>query len=100
MMLFMNKEEILKLGNMARIAITDDEAEALSDDIDAVLSYVGVVNEITADVAVTKKVGAVHNVFREDEVTVEPGSYTKVLMAEAPKVRKERLEVKKILNTD
>ena len=96
----MNKEEILKLGTMARIAISDDEATALSADVESVLKYVSVVNEITAEEGVTKKVGAVYNVFREDEITVEPGSHTEALMAEAPKVRKERLEVKKILNTD
>ena len=99
-MLCMNKEEILKLGNMARIAITDEEASALSTDIDSVLSYISTINEITAEEGITKKVGAVYNVFREDEITVEPGSHTEALMAEVPKVRKGRLEVKKILNTD
>ena len=96
----MNKDEILKLGSMARIAISDDEAKELGGDIEAVLEYVSVINEITAEAGVTKKAGAVYNVFREDEITVEPGSHTEALMAEAPKVRKGRLEVKKILNTD
>ena len=96
----MNKEEILKLSSMSRIAISEQEAEALGKDIEAVLEYVSVINEITAEEGVTKKVGAVYNVFREDEITVEAGSHTEALMAEAPKVRKGRLEVKKILNTD
>ncbi|MFT7507728.1 MAG: aspartyl/glutamyl-tRNA(Asn/Gln) amidotransferase C subunit [Acidimicrobiales bacterium] len=96
----MKKEEILRLGSLARIRISDDEAMALGNDIDAVLEYVSVVNEITEEEGVTKKVGVVYNVFREDEVTVEPGSFTEALLAEAPSVRKERLEVKKILNTD
>ena len=96
----MTKEEILKLGSMARIAISDSEAEALGTDIEAVLVYVSVINEITAEEGVTKKVGVVYNVFREDEITVEPGIHTEALMAEAPHVKKGRLEVKKILNTD
>ena len=96
----MNKEAILKLGEMARIGISDDEAQVLGKDIDAVLEYVSIVNEITAEEGLTKKVGAVYNVFREDEVTVQPGQYTDTLLAEAPKVWKGRLEVKKILNTD
>lgn len=96
----MDKAEILKLGSMARIAISDAEAEDLGQDIEAVLAYVSVINEITAEAGVTKKVGPIYNVFREDAVTVEPGSFTEALMAEAPKVRKGRLEVKKILNTD
>ena len=96
----MNKADILKLGSMARIAISDDEAHKLGEDIEAVLEYVSVIDEITAEEGVTKKVGAVYNVFRADEITVEPGSHTEVLMAEAPSVKKGRLEVKKILNTD
>jgi aspartyl/glutamyl-tRNA(Asn/Gln) amidotransferase C subunit len=96
----MDKEEILKLGSMARIAISDKEATSLGKDIDAVLGYVSMVNDITAKDGLTKKTGAVFNVFREDEITVKPGSCTEVLLAEAPKVRNGRLEVKKILNTD
>ena len=96
----MTKEEILKLGEMARIGISDKEAQELGKDIDAVLEYVSIVNEITAEEGVIKQVGAVYNIFREDEITVEPGSYTEVLMKEAPSVKKGRLEVKKILNTD
>ena len=96
----MTKEEILRLGELSRIRIADKEAEALGADIESVLEYVGVINEITAAEGVTKKVGAVYNVFREDEITVEPGSYTEVLLSEAPHVAKGRLEVKKILNTD
>lgn len=96
----MTKDEILKLGSMARITISDREADTLGKDIDAVLEYVSVINDIIADDGVTKKVGVVYNVFREDEITVEPGSYTDALMQEAPSVKKGRLEVKKILNTD
>ena len=96
----MNKDDILRLGELSRIRISDQEAESLGKDIDAVLEYVSVVNEITAEEGMTKKVGAVYNVFREDEVTVEAGSHTEALMAEAPQVKKDRLVVKKILNTD
>ena len=96
----MTKEEILRLGELSRIRISDEEAETLGADIESVLEYVGVINEITADEGVTKKVGAVYNVFREDEITVKQGSHTEALMAEVPQVKKNRLVVKKILNTD
>lgn len=96
----MKKEEIMRLGSLSRIRISDAEAESLGADIDAVLAYVSVVNEITASAEHTKKVGSVYNVFREDTVTVAPGSFTEVLLAEAPQVKNNRLVVKKILNTD
>ncbi len=96
----MNKEDIFHLSTLARIEISEEEAVSLGEDIDAVLAYVSVVNEITAESGAPKKVGAVYNVFREDEVTVEPGSCTEVLMAEAPAVKNDRLLVKQILNAD
>ncbi len=96
----MTKDEILKLSRMARISISNSEAEILGKDIKSVLGYVSVVKEITEDKVTPKKVGVIYNVFREDEVTVEPESYTNVIMNEAPHVRNGRFEVKKILNTD
>ena len=96
----MNKDDILRLGRLSRIRIAEDEIDALCTDIDAVIEYVSVVNDITAETGAAKRVGVVYNVFREDEVTVEPGSHTEALLAEAPKVKGRHLEVKKILTTD
>ncbi len=96
----MEKEDILHLGRLARIEITDKEAAALQKDITAVLEYVSVINEITAETGVTKKVGAVYNVFREDEVTTKDNEYTDALLAEAPATKGRFLEVKKILSAD
>lgn len=96
----MNKEDILRLGNLARIKISDEEAEALKGDVTAVLEYVSVVNDIAASSDLTKEVGAVYNVFREDVVTVAPGAHTEDLLAEAPDRKGQYVSVKKILNTD
>lgn len=96
----MEKEDILHLGNLARIKISDEEAEALRDDISSVLSYVSVVNDIAAEADVTKEVGAVYNAFRADEVTVEPDAHTEDLLNEAPETKGRFLTVKKILNID
>ena len=97
----MTKEEILHLGTLARIKLTDEEATHFNTEIDAILDYVSTVNEIVADYsALTKTVGPVHNVFRADEVTNEPGSHTKDLQAEFPDAQDGYLRVKKILNPD
>lgn len=95
----MQKEDVIKLAKLARIAITDSEAEKLRTDIDGVLSYVSVVSSITG--GEQKKVpGPLRNVFREDEVTVEPDAHTETLLAEAPKRQDRYLVVKKILNVE
>ena len=96
----MTKEEILHLGNLSRIRMNDEEAEALKSEIDSILDYVGVVDSL-ADKGELKKVpGSVYNVFREDIVTNESGSCTKDIVDAFPEKRGDYLEVKKILNPD
>ena len=96
----MELSDILHLGKLSRIKISEKEAVKLLKDIEAVLSYVSVVNDITAKSGITKKVGAVYNVFREDEVTCEAGEHTETLLGEVPKRKGQHLAVKKVLNTD
>lgn len=100
MMPIMEKKDILHLASLARIKITDAEAEALKIDIESVLAYVGVVSEIAAEAHLMKKVGPVYNVFREDVVTTEGDSYTDAVLKEAPHVKGRYLQVKKIIQQD
>ncbi len=96
----MEKKDILHLATLSRIRITDVEAEALKKDIESVLAYVGVVSEIAADAYLTKKVGTVHNVFRQDEVTTHSGFYTNAMLKEAPHTKGRYIQVKKIIQQD
>lgn len=96
----MEKKDILHLAQLARIEVKDSEAQSLTADIKSVLAYVSVINDITADVSLTKKVGARFNIFREDVVTTKEGEHTETLLAEAPHRKGQYLEVKKILQTD
>lgn len=96
----MTKEEILHLGNLSRIKLSDPEVDKLNGEIDAILDYVGTIDEIVAAGDLTKQVGPIHNVFREDKVTNEPGSYTKDIVAAFPKSKDNYLEVEKILSNE
>lgn len=96
----MEISDIQHLAKLSRIKISDEEAGHIKKDIESVLDYVSVVNDITADAGITKKVGAVYNVFRPDEVKNETGGETETLLAEAPERDGNYLKVKKILNTD
>lgn len=100
MMRHMEKKDILHLATLSRIRISDDEAEALKTEIGAVLEYVSTVDKITADASLTKKVGPVYNVFREDAITNEGGAYTEILLTEAPKRNGRYVQVKKIIQQD
>lgn len=96
----MNKEDIFHLGSLARIKLTDEEADALKTDISGILEYVSTINKIVADTSITKEVGARYNVFREDSVTNDPESFTEALLNEMPEKKDRYLKVKKILNPD
>ena len=96
----MTKEEILHLGTLSRIKLSEEEVGKFKADIDSILDYVGQVNEIVADADLGKAVGPVHNVFREDEVTNEPGSYTADLVAAFPDRKGDYMKVKKVLDLE
>lgn len=96
----MTKEEILHLGTLARIKLTDAEAEALKTDITNILGYVSEIDDIVADSALLKQVGPRHNVFRKDIVTNESGEYTERLQGAMPETEGPYLKVKRILNPD
>jgi len=96
----MDIDEVQRLAGMARIATTSEEAEVLGAEIESVLAYVSVVNELIAEQDATKKPGAVYNVLREDVVTNESGAATRELLAEAPDREGSYLKVKKILTQD
>ncbi len=96
----MEKKDILHLATLSRIRISDTEADALLGDIESVLSYVREIDTIAADTTLTKKVGARYNVFRDDVVTNEGGTYTDAILKEAPNAKGRHFAVKKILQQD
>lgn len=96
----MTKEEILHLGKLSRIKISDSEAEKLNQEIEPILGYVSALNEIVADSDLTKRVGPIHNVFREDKVATETNATADELIKAFPEKKGRYLKVKKILNNE
>jgi aspartyl-tRNA(Asn)/glutamyl-tRNA(Gln) amidotransferase subunit C len=95
----MTKAEIQHLAQLARIAITDEEAEQYGTEIDSILEYVSAVTEVAAGDS-DPAVGPVHNVFREDVVTNEPNQYTDALLQAMPETDGRFMKVQKILQQD
>jgi aspartyl-tRNA(Asn)/glutamyl-tRNA(Gln) amidotransferase subunit C len=63
-----SKEEVLHVARLARLALTDDEIERLTDELGAILDAVGVVAELDlADVPPTSHPLDLVNVWDEDE---------------------------------
>jgi len=97
----MTKEEIKHLGTLARIKISEAEAEAFTGEIDDILNYVQTVQEIAATIPdADLELPELRNVWREDVATNAPGAYTETLLKAAPKREGDFLAVKKILQAD
>ncbi len=57
------------LGVLSRIALTDDEVQRLTGQLDAIVDNIAKVSEVAkADVAATSHPVALSNIFRPDEV--------------------------------
>ena len=93
----MKREDTLHLANLARIAVSPEEADALAKDITNILGYVSEIEKITAGSFGEKKVGPLCNVMREDGEPHEGGMYTEELLALAPKRDGQYIKVKKII---
>ena len=63
-----SKEEVLHVARLARLALTDEEVERLTEELGAILDAVGVVAELDlADIPPTSHPLDVVNVWDEDE---------------------------------
>ena len=63
-----SREEVLHVARLARLALSDDEVERLTVELDAILEAVGIVAELDlADVPPTSHPLDLANVWDEDE---------------------------------
>lgn len=96
----MDKDKVLSLAQLARIDLSPTEAEKLSGEFEAILGYVGEVNNVSGvenqgDFDIEKF--PIRNVLREDTHPHEGGLYTEKLLEQAPARDREYIKVKKIL---
>ena len=90
------KEEITKFGDLARITLSEKEKAALHKDIEAILAFVSLVKEAGGEVGKTER-GDVYNVMREDGTPHEGGIYTEKLLGVVPQREGQYVKVKRIL---
>ena len=97
----MDKEKVLKLAQLARVGISDAEAETLSSEFGAILDYVGEVKKLVDNNSIESTLGkdnfAHKNILREDIDAHESGLYTKEILENAPQADDKYIKVKKIL---
>jgi len=94
----MNSEEVLRLAKLARIEISDGEAETLSHEFDVILGYVGEIkNAKLKEFDPSKSNLDLKNEMREDRDPHESGVYTETILREVPSKEGDYVRVKKIL---
>lgn len=90
-----SKTDIKKLASLSRLALTEAEEDSFSNEIGAILVYVGNINSLVSDGTVPKYEHK--NILRDDVVVHGTGEYTDKLIANAPEKEGNFVKVKKIL---
>jgi len=93
----MELKDVEKLAELSRIKMTPDEMESIRGEINSILDYVGVIQEVAGGSEEIKEVGLLHNVMREDGEPHESGVFTEELLAESPDRDGQYIRVKKII---
>lgn len=94
-----NREEVKKIANLARLEVTPQEEEEFAGQLDDILQYFEQLSELnTEGVPPTTRAIEISNVTRPDEL--DPYDAKELLIEEAPEQEGEFFLVPQILNTD
>lgn len=91
-------EDVQKLAALARLSIPEDKLPAFAAEFDAILAYVGKLDELS--ISLEKTTPALRNVFRADGEPHETGKYTEKIAAQFPARKGDALSVKTIISQD
>lgn len=87
--------DINALAKLSRLSLSPEEALRMQRDIDSILGYMGVINDVHLEnvIAISE-----HNtVLREDVDPTEPGTYTEAIMKLPADVKDNKVRVRRVL---
>ena len=89
-------DEVKHVANLARLAITEEEAEKFTNHLDAIISFAEQLNELdTENVEPTSHVLDMKNVMRED--VAKPGLPVEEVLKNAPDHENGQIKVPSII---
>lgn len=91
------RKDIDTLAELSRLELSEDEKNGFLKDLEGILAYVSDLKKVPGNLPVEQDTALVRNVMRPDEVSHEPGVFTDVLLAGAPRAKDGYVVVKKIL---
>lgn len=90
-------DDVKKLAVLSSISVSDDEAAALTKDLESILAYVEQLKAVdTTGVEPTYQVTDLHNVWRSDVID-DYGLTKEPLLALAPQAEQDQVKVPKVL---
>lgn len=90
-------DDVTYVAALAKIAITRDEAEKFTKELDAILGYVKQLDAVdTQGLQPTYQVTGLTSVMRKDEI-IDYGASQKELLRNAPRTHDGYIEVPKVL---
>jgi aspartyl-tRNA(Asn)/glutamyl-tRNA(Gln) amidotransferase subunit C len=93
----LSRDDVLKLANLSRLSLTNDEIERFRDELSSILQYVQKLDSVdVSGLEPTYQVTGLKNIMREDK-PVDYGYDTEDLLKNAPEVKDNHFKVKRVL---
>ncbi len=94
----LTREDVLKLAQLSKIKLTDEEIDKFVSELDAIVKYVKQIDSVdVSGLRPTDQVTGLTNVMRPDE-KIDYATSPKELLKNAPALEKDQIKVKRILN--
>lgn len=93
----LTRDNILKLARLSRISLSDDEVATLMPEIQEIIKYVEILNEVdTTGLVPTSQVTGLIDVTRPDQI-IDYGYTAADLMANVPAVEADHIKVRRMV---
>jgi len=93
----LSREEVLKLAQLARLALSDEEVEEFQNELSEILQYVEQLQQVDiSGLKPTNQVTGLVNVMRDDKVR-DYGYKPKDLLKNVPEVQDDQIKVNRMV---
>jgi aspartyl-tRNA(Asn)/glutamyl-tRNA(Gln) amidotransferase subunit C len=93
----LSRDDVLRLAQLSRLKLADDEVEKFRNELSSILEYVETLNSVdTSGLDPTYQVTGLKNVMRSDELK-NYGYRSEDLLKNAPAVQNNQFKVKRVL---
>jgi aspartyl-tRNA(Asn)/glutamyl-tRNA(Gln) amidotransferase subunit C len=91
-----DKDTVKRVARLARVAVTDDEAESLKGELNSILDWVELLNEVDVE-GVTPMTAVVSQEMRKRTDVISDGGYADVVTSNAPASEDNYFMVPKVI---